>query len=371
MGKWRERLALAPEDVVRKTFNATTQLAMNLEAENRDISRRHYISRFPFLKEKRINDTFHSDIFFLSVATNRGETRSQMFIGRETDYMLVHPMKSESNNFEALQDFIQKVGIPNALKSDITKSEIGTKWTDWCRQYCVNQSFTEPKSPWQNYAEQGINNLGRMAARCMHAFKAPSSRHGWCQIWCKDVQNHLASRKLGWRTPPKQLPSNTPDISVFRFHFWQPIKYYDHSVKQPGDEWLPGQFIGIAESGDSLTYHVETEKPKGRGWNVILVCSTIRPQTLVDHPATSHIPSGEPEPTAVTSIADTSEGINNDEPQVHFSVSTDNSDPIPDDADTDWEEDNGPELEQEDQVIVDERFCHITSITIRRISHNK
>ena len=50
--RWRKCLALAPEDVVRKTCKATTQLAMNVEAENRVIGRRHLKSRFAFLREK-------------------------------------------------------------------------------------------------------------------------------------------------------------------------------------------------------------------------------------------------------------------------------------------------------------------------------
>ena len=53
MIEWRRRLAFAPEDIVRKTFQATTQMAMNVEAETRISGRRHYKSRFPFLREKK------------------------------------------------------------------------------------------------------------------------------------------------------------------------------------------------------------------------------------------------------------------------------------------------------------------------------
>ena len=49
---WRKRLAMAPEDVVMKTFDATTQLYTSVEAENRVVGRRHFKSRFPILKEK-------------------------------------------------------------------------------------------------------------------------------------------------------------------------------------------------------------------------------------------------------------------------------------------------------------------------------
>ena len=52
METWRKIFALAPEDVVRKTFEATTQLCMSVETENIIIGRRHLKFRFSILKEK-------------------------------------------------------------------------------------------------------------------------------------------------------------------------------------------------------------------------------------------------------------------------------------------------------------------------------
>ena len=134
--------------------------------------------------------------------------------------MFVKPMKSESQSFTALQDFGRQIGIPQSIKTDNAKTEIGKNWTDWCRKYLVTTKFTEPHHPWQNYSEQGIGELGRMVRRSMRAFDAPLNRHGWCQLWCCRVRNSLASRKLNWRTPLEKLTGDTPDLSVFRFHFW-------------------------------------------------------------------------------------------------------------------------------------------------------
>ena len=262
---WRKRLALAPEDIVRKTFEATTQLCMSVEAENRVVPRDHYKSRFPFLRERRINDEFHSDTFFPSVTTSKNETCSQLFFGKESDYMFVQPMKTESHSHVALQDFGRQVGIPKCIKTDNARTEMGKKWTDWCRTYMVQSKFTEPKHPWQNLAEQGIGDLARMVKRCMKAFDAPLSRHGWCQLWCCQVRNCLASRKLNWRTPTEKLTGDTPDISMFRFHFWEEIEYYDTTEKNPHDGWKPGRFLGINESaGDAMTYFIEVKSKKGK-----------------------------------------------------------------------------------------------------------
>ena len=296
MTDWRKRLAMVPEDIVRKTLDATTQLALSIETENRMGGRRHYKSRFPFLKEKRLNDQFHSDTFFPSANTNKGETCSQLFVGRDSNYMYVHPMKKESHSAEALQDFGRTVGIPHSIKTDNAKTEIGEKWKAWCRTYCVDSYYTEPHSPWQNLSENGIGDLGTMVKRCLREFDAPLSRHGWCQKWCVDVRNHVSSRKLKWRTPHEVLTGETPDISVFRFHFWESVMYWDPTIKQPEDGWLPGRFLGIAwKSGDAMTYYIETDKPKDQGRNVVLTRSTVKPRLKMKQ--TAYTPeSGEKEP---------------------------------------------------------------------------
>ena len=100
--EWKRRLALAPDNILYKTFESTTQLSPHVEIENRTIPREHYKSRFLFLKVKRLNDEFHSDTFFPSVVTNQGHTCSQLFIGKSTDFMDVNPMKKESHSFTAL-----------------------------------------------------------------------------------------------------------------------------------------------------------------------------------------------------------------------------------------------------------------------------
>ena len=303
MEHWRKCLALAPEDVIRKTFLATTQMATNVEAENRTIPQRHYKSRFAFLKEKRVNDTFHSDTFFPTFKAIDGETCSQLFLGKKSDYMYVKPLKTESHSFRALQDFGRKIALPKVIKTDNAATEVGLKWTNWCRDHCINTKYTEPYSPWQSIAEQGIGNLVTMVCRCMRAFDAPLSRHAWCQKWCADVRNVLASRKLDWRTPTEILAGDTPNISVFRFHFWQEIKYFEPALKQPYDGWMPGRFLGIAwDSGDAMTFYVEPVK-SGPGRRAVLTRSTIRPfdpsrstvsPSLTDSGEIAHNHDGQP-----------------------------------------------------------------------------
>jgi hypothetical protein len=87
--------------------------------------------------------------------------------------------------------------------------------------------------------------------------------------------NHTASRKLGWKTPFEAHYGDTPDISVFRFEFWEPVYYHDPHLKFPHPNLLPGRFLGIARTtGDTFTFYVYTQRPKGR--NTVLARSVIR-----------------------------------------------------------------------------------------------
>ena len=174
---------MAPEDIIQKTFSDSTQYAMTLEAENCMSGRRHYKSRFGFLKENRTNDDFASGTFFPTIKLNTGDTCSQLFMGNNTDCMKVFPMKQESHSFKALQDFARNVGIPRLIKTDNATTEVVVKWTSLCRDNIIDTQFTEPHSPWQNIAEQGIGDLGRMVSRCIRAFMAPLNRHQCCQKW--------------------------------------------------------------------------------------------------------------------------------------------------------------------------------------------
>ena len=100
----------------------------------------------------------------------------------------------------------------------------------------------------------------------------------------------MASRKLNWRTPQERLTGETSDISIFRFHFWQPIEYYNPIPKQSHDVWTPGRFLGIAwESGDPMTYYIETSNQRGRP--TVLVRSTMRALNVL--PNLPIGPSGE------------------------------------------------------------------------------
>ena len=274
---WRKRLGFAPDEIIKKTLEATTQYCLVPEEENREMPRRHYKSRFPFLREKRLNDEVHSDTFFPNIVTAQRHTCSQIFYGKNTGIRWVVPMRKESDSLMALQDFCRMWGIPHTLKTDNAKTEVGIKWTDYCRKYLIEQHFTEPHSPWQNLSENAVNDISLRVKRCHRQLNIPYEQHHWVQKWCVFITNNVATKKLGWRTPMEAATGETPDISMFHFYVWQEIEYlaYD-DIKLPLGQMLPGRWLGFAwDHGDSMSYYIRTE-PEAKEKPQIIVRSVVR-----------------------------------------------------------------------------------------------
>jgi len=109
------------------------------------------------------------------------------------------------------------------------------------------------------------------------------------------------------------LSGDTPDISAFRFHFWEQVEYWEPTEKQPKSGWKNGRFLGINWSaGDNMTFFIETEKNPGEGRNIVLTRSNVRSRQSNDN----IIPSGEIEEDDI----DTNNTINDDHHQENNSI---------------------------------------------------
>ena len=79
-----------------------------------------------------------------------------------------------------------------------------------------------------------------------------------------DCLNHTSKHKLYNQTAIKGITGNTPDISVFRYEFWQPIENLDPKAKFLTYKWKCGRFVSIAwKDGDPLTCRIWTEPDNG------------------------------------------------------------------------------------------------------------
>ena len=68
---------------------------------------------------------------------------------------------------------------------------------------------------------------------------------------------YLFKHGLDGRTSSEAIHGQTPDISIFRFAWFQPVWYYDPTLSFPQDRMSPGFFLKLAENtDDSFAYVV-------------------------------------------------------------------------------------------------------------------
>jgi hypothetical protein len=101
-------------------------------------------------------------------------------------------MKKESSASEALNGFIQSVGVPKELISDGAWAETQGKFGKVIKEYRIRQRITEPRSPWQNRAESTIRDIKRSIRWA--TTQARSSKRLWdhCGEWVSAVRRLTA-----------------------------------------------------------------------------------------------------------------------------------------------------------------------------------
>ena len=278
--EWEKRLGYCPEKVTVKTLEATTQLCSSpVEMENREAPRQHRKQRLIPLHPKRISGRTDSDTFFASVKSVRGFTCVQLFFVTFANFLYARCMRKESHSHGAYQDFVRDVGAPNHLLTDNAKTETGKKWTQTSRANATRQTATVPHNQNQNQAERKIRDVKNRVMLTLRYANAPLVFWCYCLMFIVDCLNHTAHRGLGWRTPKERIDGETPDISVFRFYFWQPVWYYEPTAKYPSPNFLPGRFVGIAwDHGDAFTYKIWTEPDNDWTKGTELIRNIVKPR---------------------------------------------------------------------------------------------
>jgi hypothetical protein len=127
ISEWRKRLGMLPEVFVHKTLEGTTHFYLSPEMENRQDPRREILSHQPGLRWKQRSEVIGTDTFFPSVKSAQGHTCSQMFVGQQSLRWDVYPLKTESHNFQALQDVSRKAMKAYLMWYD--RTTLKARWT--------------------------------------------------------------------------------------------------------------------------------------------------------------------------------------------------------------------------------------------------
>ena len=140
--KWQPYLGFRPLEVIRRTFENTTQLA---RLPDRLPMRRHVQGLYPFLNRKRLHETVATDTFFSSEKDISGSTCAQIFYGLTSHFMNVYGLRGETDGPQAFEEFARSDGIPAVVRSDNSKMQ---RWRrslqDLLRKWFCRTEYTEP-----------------------------------------------------------------------------------------------------------------------------------------------------------------------------------------------------------------------------------
>eukprot|EP00957_Ditylum_brightwellii_P005992 453688-Ditylum_brightwellii.AAC.1 len=152
----RPLLGWLPLEVVKWTFECTTQLAMG--SLLRMPFRQHHKSCTPQLNVPRLSKIFATDTLFSSEVGLDVITCAQLFVGMQSKLTKVYGLRTESQGPQAFQDFIWDNGAPYALCSNNSKMQTGISFTNILKRYIIKSEHTESKHPTQNPAERHIKD---------------------------------------------------------------------------------------------------------------------------------------------------------------------------------------------------------------------
>jgi hypothetical protein len=148
----RPRFAWLPTDIIKKTFEVTTQYArMPLNT----VLRKCFKSPNPAVNVRRrdepvATDTIQSDV----PAIDGGEKYAQLFVGMKSLITDVHAMKSPAQFPGVLTDEIITHGAPTKLISDSARVETSKEVRSILRTYGISSWQSEPHQQHQNPAER-------------------------------------------------------------------------------------------------------------------------------------------------------------------------------------------------------------------------
>ena len=168
-------------------------------------------------------------------------------------------MRREKQASSALRESMKEVGAPQQMFTDNSKAQKSKKWTEVLDYLYIKALWCAPHKQNQNKAERKIQDVKDRTVKTLYQSGAPLVFWCFCMKFVVDCLNHTAKQKLQWRTPMEVMHGTTPDISMFCFHFWEPVEYFEPTAKFPNYKWLSARFVGITwDQGDAFTYHVWT-----------------------------------------------------------------------------------------------------------------
>ena len=263
--EWKKRLCLANDLQVKKTFLATTQLVPSVAYENETFPKQQHTARFPFLATRRLKEIVYCDPVCLNKHDgNKSKQWGMLFYSEKSKLKAFYKLSEQGDagrNLETMYEFILDYGLPTAFKSDWASTIANSKEVKKFVKIHNCDVLASEGHLHNSPVEKAWQDLQRRGESYKRAWSVPADRYHHMYQHLADCHNHTALASLKWRTPIEEADGDTPDISVFRFHFWECVWYLHKTSLMKDRTWMRGRFIGIAwTTGDSLCYKIQCDE---------------------------------------------------------------------------------------------------------------
>lgn len=252
----RKKLAWLPTNIIKKTFEITTQLA---KMDIRLPLRRHYKSRYPQAQVKRLNETFSTDTFFASQTGIKGQTMVQLFCGNTSGLVAPYGMCRESEGPTKLVEFVHDWGAPDRIHRDNSKMQNSEAWKKIESKYGIKRSMSEPHNQQQNPAERKIQTVKNGVNRLMDRTSTPKFMWYECLEFFCNILNVAASPSLDYKNPIQVAMGHSVDISPYlAYEWWEQVYYLDYEDPSfPNSKEKMGRYCGPVDNcGDIMTFKI-------------------------------------------------------------------------------------------------------------------
>jgi len=287
--EWCQRLGYISPHLVKKTFESSTQFYPGVRHEREVMPKKAAVGRFPAMSDslrsiRRNKETFSVDLL---VDTRAGSRWGIVFFGLQSKllayYRLGKKEPTSHSTLDALRKFIAWHGIPKKIITDSDKRlGAGKTWKRFLSNIFVPLILSEPEKHNQNFVERAIQNLKAGQSKIRNACGFEVSQYYWEMMdYLSSLNNYVARASLGQRSPFEAFWGETPDISMIRFKFWEPV-YYRNWIETAGKVLMhPGRFVGFAwATGDPMTFKVLQCNVDPKVSNRILHRGTVVPRAI-------------------------------------------------------------------------------------------
>ena len=240
--------AFHTKDVIKKTFQATTQFA---HVPASPLLTKHLKSPTPALNVPHCNEDVAADTMCSDVpAIDDGSTQAQLCCGMSSLVIDVHGTKTNKEFINTFEDLFCTRGAMKCLLSDSAMVETMGRAADLMCMRVIGNWQSESHQQQQNPAEHHWQTIKHHTNTVMECSGSPAFTWLLALACVCFIFNHAAMAALDWHTPIEQLAGTGPDISpLLCFHWWQHVCCKLDDANFPLESCKKSShFVGIAES---------------------------------------------------------------------------------------------------------------------------